>query len=175
MSRSPKGAPRSTRAYLGLGSNLGDREESLRRAMRLLERGSFAVDRVSSVYESEPVGPVAGQPLFLNCVARGSYGGSARDLLRLIGRVERALGRVRAEPKGPRTIDVDILYFGESVIEEPPRLVVPHPAIPERRFVLLPLAEIDPDLIHPAIGKTQSELLAETRDPSRVIPVRRGP
>lgn len=157
-----------TRVHLGLGSNLGDRMDHLRRALRELEAGAFVTERVSPVFETAPVGPIAAQPRFLNCVARGAFGGAPADLLDLIARVERGLGRVRTEPKGPRTIDVDILYFGDERIHEPPRLVVPHPEIPRRRFVLRPLAEIDPDLVHPALGKTQARLLEETADDSEV-------
>lgn len=156
-----------TAVHLGLGSNLGDRKGNLRRGLDELEAGGFATDRVSPLYETEPVGPVKEQPRFLNCVTRGAWTGSARELLGLIAHVEKRLGRRReGRAKGPRTIDVDILYFGGEKIDEPPTLVVPHPAIPERRFVLLPLAEIDPDLVHPKLGKTQIELLEETSDRS---------
>ncbi|MFH1277701.1 MAG: 2-amino-4-hydroxy-6-hydroxymethyldihydropteridine diphosphokinase [Candidatus Eisenbacteria bacterium] len=159
-----------TRVHLGIGSNLGDRLEHLRRALRALETGPFRAERVSPVFETAPVGPVPDQPRFLNCVARGTFEGGARDLLELIRRVETELGRAREVPKGPRTIDVDILYFGEERIDEPPDLVIPHPEIPNRRFVLRPLAEIDPDLVHPGIGKTQAELLLETADGGEVSP-----
>ncbi len=153
-----------TAVHLGLGSNLGDREGNLRRALAELNAGGFTDDRVSPLYETEPVGPVKKQPRFLNCVARGAWTGTARELLGLIAHVEKRLGRRRGRVKGPRTIDVDILYFRGEKIDEPPTLVVPHPAIPERRFVLLPLVEIDPDLVHPRLGKTQIELLGETSD-----------
>jgi 2-amino-4-hydroxy-6-hydroxymethyldihydropteridine diphosphokinase len=156
-----------TTVHLGLGSNLGDREGYLRSALQEMEKRSFRVEAVSSVYQTEPVGPIRDQPLFLNCVVRGSYPGSARSLLRRIGEVESRLGRERIVPQGPRTIDVDILYFGSEIIDEPPDLIVPHPAIGERGFVLLPLAQIDPDLVHPAVGKTQRELLAIWSDRNR--------
>ncbi|RPJ41649.1 MAG: 2-amino-4-hydroxy-6-hydroxymethyldihydropteridine diphosphokinase [Candidatus Latescibacterota bacterium] len=164
-----------TRVHLGLGTNLGDRRANLDEALRALERGGFSVDKRSSIYESEPVGPVRDQPAFLNGAVRGDYGAAAPDLLALIEKIEAALGRVREVPKGPRTIDIDILYFGSARIDDPPRLVVPHPAIPFRRFVLLPLAEIDPDLVHPTIGKTQRQLLAETPDRGRVVLYRGEP
>jgi len=156
-----------TTVHLGLGSNLGDREATLRSALREMEKRSFRTQAISSVFQTEPVGPVRDQPLFLNCVVRGSYPGSPYSLLRRIGEVEELLGRERIVPQGPRTIDLDILYFGREVVRDPPGLVIPHPRIRERGFVLLPLAQIDPDLVHPALGKTQEELLTDWSDQNR--------
>lgn len=168
MDPEQKGEKRVTSVHLGLGSNLGEREEYLRSALRDLWNGGFRTDAVSSVYETDPVGPVADQPRFLNCVARGEYDGTARELLKLIAGIEKGHGRKRIVRGGPRTLDIDILYFGDRVIEESPALVVPHPLIARREFVLVPLAQIDPNLIHPLLGMTQKELLGAAGDRSGV-------
>jgi len=145
----------STDAYVGLGSNLGDRLEHLRKAVRLLHaEPGVRVVRSSRVYETEPVGPP--QPAYLNAVIAARADGTARDLLEACRRVEDALGRVRAERWGPRTIDVDLLTFGEETIDEPD-LVVPHPRMHERGFVLVPLGELEPDPMLPG-GKTLATL-----------------
>jgi len=162
-----------TVVHLGFGSNLGDRAAALRRALEELGAEGFRPERLSPLYETEPRGPVKDQPLFLNGAARGRFDGEPRELLDAIHRVERRLGRKREVPQGPRTADMDILYFGDRVIREEPELVVPHPEIAHRRFVLVPLAEIDPNLIHPVLNKSQSELLAATDDPGGVRFLRR--
>ena len=137
----------STSAYLGLGSNLGDRLEHLREAVRLLAaEPGIAVVRSSRVYETDAVGPP--QPAYLNAVIEVSAAGTARDLLDACGRVEDALGRVRSERWGARTIDVDVLTFDAETIDEP-GLVVPHPRMHERGFVLVPLGELDADPMLP--------------------------
>lgn len=131
-----------TGAYVGLGSNLGDRLGHLRDAVRLLgERGATLV-RSSRVYETDPVGPP--QPDYLNAVVEVAWEGTARELLEACLGVEAELGRERAERWGPRTIDVDLLTFGDEEIDEPD-LIVPHPRMHERAFVLVPLLELDPD------------------------------
>lgn len=133
-----------TRAYLGLGSNLGDRLEHLRTAVRLLgERGARLV-RSSRVYETDPVGGPPAQPDYLNAVIEVEWDGSARELLEACLAAEEELGRVRADRWGPRTIDVDVLTFGREEIDEP-GFEVPHPRMHERGFVLIPLLELDAD------------------------------
>jgi 2-amino-4-hydroxy-6-hydroxymethyldihydropteridine diphosphokinase len=132
-----------TRAYVGLGSNLGDRLENLLRAVRLLEERDVAVRRSSRVYETEPVGGPE-QPDYLNAVVEVEAKGSARDLLETCLRIEDEMGRVREERWGPRVIDLDVLTFGEEEIDEPD-LQVPHPRMHERGFVLIPLLELDAD------------------------------
>ena len=146
-----------TRAYVGLGANLGDREASLARALELL-RETGDVVAVSSVRETEPWG-YADQPPFLNAVAALETELTARELLDELLDIERRLGRTRGGPRyGPRTIDLDILVYGDDVIDEP-RLTVPHPRLHERRFALEPLQELDPDLVVPGRGGV-SQLLA---------------
>jgi 2-amino-4-hydroxy-6-hydroxymethyldihydropteridine diphosphokinase len=136
-----------TSAYLALGSNLGDRLEHLRAAVRLLgATEGVEVTRSSRVYETEPVGPP--QPAYLNAVVEVRTRCSPRELLDAAGSVEAELGRVRTEHWGPRTIDVDILTYDELTIDEPD-LVVPHPRMHERGFVLVPLAELDADPMLP--------------------------
>lgn len=148
----------SPSAYLALGSNLGDRLEHLRTAVRLLDaEPGIEVARSSRVYETEPVGPP--QPVYLNAVIEVGADGTARDLLEACMRVEDALGRVRAERWGPRTIDVDILTFDEQTIDEPD-LVVPHPRMHERGFVLVPLGELEADPMLPGGRRMASLRLA---------------
>jgi 2-amino-4-hydroxy-6-hydroxymethyldihydropteridine diphosphokinase len=131
------------RAYLGLGSNLGDRLANLQHAVHRLGRAEgVRVLRSSRVYETDPVGPP--QPDYLNAVVEVETDLSARELLRTCLGVEVELGRVRDERWGPRTIDIDVLSYGDERVDEPD-LVVPHPRMHERAFVLVPLAELDAD------------------------------
>ena len=149
-----------TRAYVGLGANLGDREATIRRAVeRLGAEPGIEVVAVSTLRETEPVG-YADQPSFLNGAAVIETGLSPRDLLdRLLG-VEQELGRVREarERYGPRTIDLDLLLYGDVAVDEP-GLAVPHPRLAERRFALEPLHELDSSLRLPE-GRAVRELLA---------------
>ena len=142
--------------YLGLGSNLGDREANLSQALRLLGQRGVWVDRVSSIYETEPVGYLE-QPRFLNAVCRVSTELGPEELLSLAKEVEGLLGRRPSFPNAPRPIDVDILFY-EDLVMESPELTIPHPRLAERAFVLVPLAEIAPDLVHPALGIEVREL-----------------
>src|SRR6266853_5717124 len=138
-------------AYLSLGSNLGDREGNLRDAIsRLGSEGRVAA--VSSFYETEPV-EVTTQPWFLNCAIALETPKTPQGLMASILRIEQGMGREREQKKGPRTIDIDILLFGNAVIATP-MLTVPHPAMHGRRFVLEPLAEIAPEALHPQFHKT---------------------
>jgi len=141
--------------YLSLGSNLGDREENLRTAIAgLAEFGKVVA--VSSFFETEPV-DVAAQPWFLNCAVRLETEKMPRQLIAAILNLEQGMGRQRKQKKGPRTIDIDVLLFGSSIIEIP-SLTIPHPRLHERRFVLEPLAEITPDARHPVFKRTVREL-----------------
>jgi 2-amino-4-hydroxy-6-hydroxymethyldihydropteridine diphosphokinase len=135
-------------AYLGLGSNLGDRLANLQAAVDLLgSEPGMRVSASSRVWETVPVGGPP-QPDYLNAVLRIETDRSPEEVLAACRRVESALGRVRAEPRGPRTIDVDVLLFDERAIDEPD-LVVPHPRIRERAFVVLPMLELEPDPVLP--------------------------
>jgi 2-amino-4-hydroxy-6-hydroxymethyldihydropteridine diphosphokinase len=143
--------------YLSLGSNVGDRLGALQAAMARLEAPDFRVRRVSSIYETEPV-DLRDQPWFLNLVLEAETELFPKQLLARIRRVELELGRKRLRKKGPRSIDIDILLYGETVIESA-ELVIPHPRLTERRFVLEPLAELAPQLRHPVSRQTIAELL----------------
>ncbi len=148
-------------AYLSLGSNVGNREGMLAEALRLLQAPDLRVVRVSPVYETEPM-EVRDQPWFLNLVAEIETALFPRQLLARTQKIETELGRKRKVAKGPRTIDIDILLYGSFVIDTPD-LQVPHPRMAERRFVLEPLAQLAPELRHPVLRRSVSELLAATR------------
>ena len=141
--------------YLSLGSNLGDREANLRTAIEKLgEIGR--IDAVSSFYDTEPV-ELTSQPWFLNCAVKLDTEKMPRQLMAAILALEQEMGRQRKQQKGPRTIDIDILLFGSSVIDIS-SLTVPHPRLHERRFVLEPLTEIAPDARHPIFKRTVREM-----------------
>jgi 2-amino-4-hydroxy-6-hydroxymethyldihydropteridine diphosphokinase len=145
-------------AYVGLGANLGDRETTLRRAIGLLSADvEVDVVAVSTLRETDPVG-VVDQPRFLNGAVAVETTLEPRELLETLLRIERELGRVRRERWGPRTVDLDLLLYGNEIVDEP-GLRVPHPRLHERRFALEPLAELDPTLDLPGHGRV-SELLA---------------
>lgn len=141
--------------YLGLGSNLGDRENNIRRALDLLA-SDVTLELCSSMYDTAPWG-YGDQGRFLNCVCRGTTLLEPRALLKAVKRVERIVGRRRTFVNGPRVIDVDILFYGLRVVSEP-GLEVPHPGIAGRAFVVMPLVEIAADLRHPVLDLTVSEV-----------------
>jgi len=148
------------KAYVGLGSNLGERESLLKAAIeQLAQLPETRLGRVSSLYDTAPVGELD-QPNFLNAVVQLETALTARQLLWNLLLIERRLGRVRhaAQRYGPRTIDLDLVLFGDQVIDTPD-LKVPHPEYHRRAFVLVPLAEIEPKLVHPVLGLTATELL----------------
>ena len=147
-----------TRAYVGLGANLGERERTLRAAVAALgDEKEIEVVAVSTLRETDPVG-VGDQPRFLNGVVALETTLLARELLSRLLAIEQRFGRVRvAGEHGPRTLDLDLLLYGDAEIEEP-GLVVPHPRLHERRFVLEPLAELDPSLLVPGRGDVESLL-----------------
>lgn len=146
----------SKTAYLGLGSNVGNREEHLRAAIERL-RAVVDVLRVSPVYETDPV-EFTEQRRFLNLVVEAETELFPMQLLACTARVERELGRVRTIANGPRTIDIDILLYGTAVVRSG-RLEIPHPRMAERRFVLAPLADLAPELRHPVSRRTVREML----------------
>lgn len=153
--------------FVGLGSNLGDRSHNIRRALRLLDRPEAQITQVSSLYETEPVGPRP-QPDYVNAVCRVQTARSAEWIMAACLDVETQMGRVRNERWGARIIDLDLLFDGDRVVRSP-GLILPHPRIVQRRFVLEPLCELAPDFRHPISGKTVRELLEQCQDKARVV------
>lgn len=152
--------------FLLLGSNLGDRPQVLAAAREAIAQQAGSITSQSAIYETAPWG-ITDQPAFLNQVLEITTSLLPEDLLRIILNIEHDLGRVRYERWGARVIDIDMLYFGQTVMDSA-RLTLPHPRIQDRRFVLAPLAEIAPDFIHPVLQKTSSKLLEQCPDTSAV-------
>ena len=155
-----------TTVYLSLGSNIGDREQNLRKAIRGLAEANLRVTRVSSFYETEPV-DLREQPWFLNCVVQGETKVPALDLLRALRGIESRMGSEKLVPKGPRLIDIDILLYGHATVDQP-ELQVPHPRMLHRKFVLVPLAEIAPNWKHPSWAGTAKQIVSNLSDSSVV-------
>jgi 2-amino-4-hydroxy-6-hydroxymethyldihydropteridine diphosphokinase len=152
--------------YIALGSNLGNRAAMLEGAIAAMNSAGIRVTRQSSFYVTQAVG-AAGPAWFLNAVVEAETSLLPLQLLHALLKIERELGRRRITPHGPRTIDLDILFYGSSVIRSR-ELQVPHPRLPERRFVLVPLARLTPEFRHPTLRKSITQLLAETPDRSEV-------
>lgn len=156
--------------YLSLGSNLGDRAAQIKQALARLGEKNVRIVKRSSYYETEPV-EFLDQGWFLNIAVEAETELTPTELLRVILEVEQELGRKRTVRSGPRTIDIDILFFDANIVHEA-ELEIPHPRMTERRFVLVPMAEIAPEFQHPALHLTMKELLAATKDQSQVQRVR---
>jgi 2-amino-4-hydroxy-6-hydroxymethyldihydropteridine diphosphokinase len=152
--------------YLSLGSNIGDRAANLHAAIAALAEAGVRVRCVSAIYETEPVDFLE-QPWFLNCAVEAETELLPLELLHALRNIELRMGSRKLVPRGPRKIDLDILLYGQETINEP-ELQVPHPRMQLRRFVLAPLAEITPELRHPAWGDTVAGLLARTPDRSQI-------
>jgi 2-amino-4-hydroxy-6-hydroxymethyldihydropteridine diphosphokinase len=159
--------------YIALGTNVGEREANLLQALRLLPESGVHIRRVSSIYETEPV-DYLDQEWFLNAVLEGETELDALDLLIVLRVIEARMGSKKAFAKGPRKIDLDVLLYGNETIDTP-ELQVPHPRMLERKFVLIPLAEIAPNLRHPSWKSGVAHLLAASADHSSVKKFRDAP
>jgi 2-amino-4-hydroxy-6-hydroxymethyldihydropteridine diphosphokinase len=164
----PEASDESLRAYVGMGSNLGDRAGNLLLGVRGMLSASLRVVRLSSVYETEPVGVYDAQPAYLNAVAElGPPLPPPEELLARLLKVEYALGRRRTHALAARSLDLDLLLYGDACADTP-LLTLPHTCMHLRRFVLTPLCELAPEALHPVLQKTFARLLAETDDRTRV-------
>lgn len=157
---------RNATAYLALGTNLGDRRDNLRRALAAL-RAQFALEAVSRCYETEPA-YVLHQPRFFNLACRVTTTLAPLDVLHGFKHTESMLGRGSGARFGPRLIDIDLLFY-DGLILDSPELTIPHPRLHERAFVLAPLADIAPDLVHPALGLTITALRDRLGDTSKLL------
>lgn len=158
--------------FIALGSNVGDREGNLQQGIAALANlPGTKISALSSFYETGPVGPLE-QDDFINAVLRLESNLHPRPLLAALLQIETGLfGRERSLRWGPRRMDMDLLFYGRQTIMNPPELIVPHPRLHERRFVLEPLAEIAPDFMHPSLGKSIRQLLAELKPGERVTKI----
>ena len=156
-----------TPVYLALGSNIGDRERYLRAGMRDLAARGVDILRCASLYSTEPK-EVLDQPWFLNTVVSAGTKLTPSELLSVCLDVETVHGRIRSVTKGPRTLDIDIIFYANMIVQKP-GLTIPHPSFSLRRFVLVPLAEIAPDFTDPRSGRSMSELLESCPDLSQVV------
>ena len=157
------------RLFLITGGNIGDRKRNLETAAALIQKQIGKIIRLSALYETEAWG-IMNQPPFYNQVLEIETLLSPREVLHLILKIEEEMGRKRSIKNAARNIDIDILFFNNEIINEQ-NLIIPHPEIANRRFVLLPLLELDPTKLHPSLHKTVQELLAETKDKLNAIPV----
>lgn len=155
------------KVYLGLGSNLGNRHRNIEQAVKILSE-QVMVRRVSNCYQTPPMYNEC-QPPFLNAVLVGTTLLKPRELLRFVQEIEGLMGRVPGPRNSPRSLDIDLLIYGDLVIDEPD-LIIPHPAIEERPFVLVPLAELDPAVASPTTGKTALQMLSEASGTESVTP-----
>lgn len=153
--------------YLSLGSNLGNREENILYAVRKLKEIGFEIKETSSIYKTSPWGK-PDQPYFLNLVLEGETKLSPQRLLQKAKIIEKTLGRKKGEKWGPRTIDIDILFYDNKIIKTP-NLKIPHPQLHERNFVLIPLKEIAPNFIHPLLKQNVQQMLKKMDDKGGVV------